>query len=953
MRHSSARNIPYRWVVAAIILLLALLVPAAAMAQQGCTVTVGEGRIIVGSSCVVVTATPSRQPTATRTPTRTPVPPTATATTRPTNTATRTPVPTLTPTSPPSYTPTAIPDVTLTPAAQARVNVPLLLDAISGDTRLDANNWGIVWAGDISPAGGYSQARLIGRSDGAMIYIQNMVPALAGKFGLSLNGYSLDASYNAPAWDIANRGDRGWTAYRLVPWSQLGGQPQAGDEWPLKLTAIDGSTWNGLLHWGLPDYAGRNVDGAQVVTVPLSGDAMTGGGTNCGSDDYPDYFPTWGSRNEDGATADGPRTNMGTAAQVNIGQAQWDVADWPCYARYYAQWGLPVLPAGAQIISATVDMSHFGNPGYGAGYAPDGTGDTTYQVWEIAQPWSELGITWNNAPDPAENISRTVVRPIDVTCPVALVNAACVPGVPYSFDVTEIVRRAYAGGRSWASLLLYTAAGQYHSGKYFWGNDAPKVWIAYTLGGAPTWTATPKPTVQPTTAPTSTPIPVQPTAQPTLPSQATITPVPTTTVTPQSVGCSFYLSKTGKDSNPGTTLAQAWATFGRAWTSLQPGQTLCIGDGVYTDVIQPNVRNGEPGKPITIKALNDGAVTIDGQGVRIPVRLGENWGSNGAIGNWFVVEGIIARNGTLADFRIEHGNNNVLRRISAYNASTDENSHAISIVWSDNNLVEDFIAAGTGRYMVDVFTSTGNTVRRGFAMWGAWDGRHFCGVSWPNGDNVGVYNSSNTTVENVIAYGRALTGIFIQANDDAAAANNNQILGSMALLQGADYDGSYWTYGTGQRQPSSRPGPITNPYGAPCPDSITQWSWGGHRTGLSLYGQGTLTNNVFRDVVSANNVGVGFEAIQPYSAGTKSGNVVDRATIYGNGSSIEPWEASQGGQVYVGMSGVTVNAGAGAQIGRYVDRAKVPGPVWEMQNRALAELGVDVAAIWRKYGGVQ
>lgn len=364
------------------------------------------------------------------------------------------------------------------------------------------------------------------------------------------------------------------------------------------------------------------------------------------------------------------------------------------------------------------------------------------------------------------------------------------------------------------------------------------------------------------------------------------------------------------------------------------------------------MRNGQPGQPITIKAINDGKVTIDGEGKRIPVRLGENWGANGAIGDWFVVEGIVARNGTLGNFRIEHGNNNVLRRISAYNASTDENSHAISIVWSDNNLVEDFIAAGTGRYMVDVFTSSGNTIRRGFSMWQGWDGRHFCGVSWPNGDNVGVYNSSNTTVENVLAYGRALTGIFIQANDDAAAANNNQILGSMVLLQGADYDGSTWTYGTGQKQPTSRPGPIVNPYGDPCPDNITQWDWGGQRTGLSLYGQGTLKDNVFRDVISANNVGIGFEAIQPYSAGTKSNNIVERATIYGNGSGAMAWEKSQGGQTYVNMAGVTVRTD-GAQIGRYVDRAKVAGPVWEMQQRALSELGVDVAAIWQKYAGVQ
>ena len=56
--------------------------------------------------------------------------------------------------------------------------------------------------------------------------------------------------------------------------------------------------------------------------------------------------------------------------------------------------------------------------------------------------------------------------------------------------------------------------------------------------------------------------------------------------------------------------------------------------------------------------------------------------------------------------------------------------------------------------------------------------------------------------------------------------------------------------------------------------------------------------------------------------------------------------------MYVGMSGVTVRTD-GAQMGRYVDRQRQAGPVWEMQGRALAELGVDVAALWKRYGGVE
>ncbi len=95
------------------------------------------------------------------------------------------------------------------------------------------------------------------------------------------------------------------------------------------------------------------------------------------------------------------------------------------------------------------------------------------------------------------------------------------------------------------------------------------------------------------------------------------------------------------------------------------------------------------------------------------------------------------------------------------------------------------MAAGTGRYMINVFTSQNNTLRRCFTQWQQWDGREFCGVTWPNGDSVGVYNSSNTTVENVIAYGRALTGIFIQANDDSGRGQQQPGAGQHGAAAGA------------------------------------------------------------------------------------------------------------------------------------------------------------------------
>lgn len=846
---------------------------------------------------------------------------------------TGTPVPTATPTrAPPTATTapataTPVTAVTPAPAAGLVVNVPLL-DVLAGAPELDANNRAIVWAGAISPAGGYTQVRLIGRGDGLSVYAQQMAPTLAGgQFTLTINGrvYPVAAG-GAPGWTLANRcggGDcRGWTALRAIPWVDLGGRPSDGDVWPLALTAPNGE-WRGSLRWGLPNYAGRAVAGAQTTSVLVSADAALGGGTDCGTDDDPAYFPTWGSRN---TGRYGTNTlGLGAMPYANV-QAQWDVADWPCFSRYIARWPAPSLPEGAQVVSATLDLWYFGASYPGPNDAQEFAPHMLVQAFTVGDDWEEDTVTWDNAPPAGENISRTAFD-------------WCDTGIDCygwrSVDVTEIVRR---GGNS---VLLYTAAGQYHAGRYFYtreGSRKPLLRVAYVLEGQPAWTptatraasttSTPTPTATAlfaTATPTASPTPAPPTAAP------SATPTATATQGANGAACTRTVS-------PGGLTA--------AVAAARPGDVLCLRDGVYAEPLTPRV-NGTSSAPITVKALNDGKATIDGQGVRKTVDLQRDY---------WIIEGIVARNGLDNVFRVD-GNNNVLRRVSAYDASDDINSSVIMLL-GDNNLVEDAIVAGTGRYMAEIFEGSGNTLRRVFTMWEGWAGRQFCGVAWPNGNNIGIYNASNATVENAIAYGRSLKGVMVQANSDTAVASNNHVLGSLAVLQGRNYDGSAWTYGTGQAQPTSRPGPTS------C-TSLLAWSSGAQRYGIGLWGQGTMQGNVFRDVIAADNVGVGFSARRPYMAGAVSGNVVERATLTGNGADVPSWEADQGRNVSISMAGVDVRdsriagapasipQGQGARLQRYVNGQPQGGSLipWPMESRAVSELGVSVNAIISEYAG--
>ncbi len=64
------------------------------------------------------------------------------------------------------------------------------------------------------------------------------------------------------------------------------------------------------------------------------------------------------------------------------------------------------------------------------------------------------------------------------------------------------------------------------------------------------------------------------------------------------------------------------------WPVASPGDTLLLLDGVYKGsnsmIDPPDYLSGSAGNPITVKALNDGEVEIDGEYARNPVLLKYN-----------------------------------------------------------------------------------------------------------------------------------------------------------------------------------------------------------------------------------------------------------------------------------------------------------------------------------------
>jgi hypothetical protein len=132
-----------------------------------------------------------------------------------------------------------------------------------------------------------------------------------------------------------------------------------------------------------------------------------------------------------------------------------------------------------------------------------------------------------------------------------------------------------------------------------------------------------------------------------------------------------------------------------------------------------------------------------------------------------------------------------------------------------------------------------------------------------------------------------------------------------------------------------------------------------------LFGQGQLDRNVFRDNLSADNAALGFGVQIPGGPGATN-TTIDRLTLLNNGADAPAADGGRGAQIRLGK-GVTQGQitnlcispapngqtqGQPARLRtRYVDGVLTDEPLWPwpMQERAMAELGVDVTAIAQAY----
>lgn len=275
---------------------------------------------------------------------------------------------------------------------------------------------------------------------------------------------------NAPNDDVD---DRGWAVTFRVPFTDvlglskyppigtewgmgivlhdrddLAGSPIADQSWPENIIKDSSISW-GQLHFGLPVYTPSSVTPTGTVTLrnnldgTLVQDAAVGGTITylCpGGSDF--NWDVWGEMNFAGA----PSFNI---------QNQDDVADWPCFSKYYVIFPLDKIPPEKEIINAKLVLHQFGNSGNAK--------PSLIQVLTVANDWDESDLTWNNAPLALENIGKAWVDPLP--------GFPGWPGVEREWDISYAVSQAYLSGQP-LRIVLYEADTAYHSGKYFVSSDS-------------------------------------------------------------------------------------------------------------------------------------------------------------------------------------------------------------------------------------------------------------------------------------------------------------------------------------------------------------------------------------------------------------------------------------------------------------------------------------------------
>jgi Bacterial Ig domain/Chondroitinase B len=245
--------------------------------------------------------------------------------------------------------------------------------------------------------------------------------------------------------------------------------------------------------------------------------------------------------------------------------------------------------------------------------------------------------------------------------------------------------------------------------------------------------------------------------------------------------CSHYASPTGTGSTCTESAPCRLTTWITSSSLARPGATLCLMDGTYGDGLAlTGPMSGTAEQPITVRALHDGKVVIDGQYGQRPLDC---------LASYWTVEGLDLRNGH-DSVAVLRGTGCVARRIVAYSTDHTLEHHLNEVidVGGTRNLCEDCAAFGFARKMIAVGARGGpgpNTIRRAFVELNGFQPTAESGHP-TNPIELG-YDQDNVTFENIIAH----RDILASASEPEAplmmfSTRGSGVYGAIAYLKGGE-----------------------------------------------------------------------------------------------------------------------------------------------------------------------
>lgn len=184
-----------------------------------------------------------------------------------------------------------------------------------------------------------------------------------------------------------------------------------------------------------------------------------------------------------------------------------------------------------------------------------------------------------------------------------------------------------------------------------------------------------------------------------------------------------------------TAIAATLAALALLWPAAQPGDRICLADGVHVGGarIPPRDYGG-----VTFAAETDGGARIDGQFTERSLWL------DGVQG--MTVEGLDVVNSSADGLLVIRSSDITLRRVVIANAEPlGPNRHVLSIAESERVRLEDVAAFGTGRKMLQIYRSEDVTLQRVWTRWDGWGRTNTQSASL-------AYRSYDVTADSVLSF---------------------------------------------------------------------------------------------------------------------------------------------------------------------------------------------------------